>query len=322
MKHFNEWANNKSLLLAIASLVIAGSVEYCLELLEMFKVGKRIEGETKLPSIQEWLSLYRNHRRVYYGVTDEFRSLNDTTAKALDIYELMMGGFNQIKGMTPEEINREIQKLTQEKQQEIINTAITYTGVIQEFIAINVIGNDSKKENEPDNDTKKRVRAIQAKPEMIYFLRVFLPCWLFYGDYPVNILRKARHGDEDAIEKLYRLDDSIIHDPKIMEIHHQAKVSKKQSMRYCFKTATGKTPKMKLDLKKIKYNLAGLISIISIVMGQKLTAKEIDDLFNVIARDKGDEAYDPDHIINDESFEKAIQRAKTFWQTIPKPDKK
>jgi len=81
MKNFNEWAKNKSPLLALASLVIAGSVENCLELLETFKAGERIEGDIKLPHVNEWLSLYRNHKRVYHGVIDAFRNLDDKTAK-------------------------------------------------------------------------------------------------------------------------------------------------------------------------------------------------------------------------------------------------
>jgi len=225
--------------------------------------------------------------------------------------------------MNPDEINREIQNTSQEKLQEIFKIVGAAFTEIQEFIMTEVISDDSHKDKGPYEDTRKRNKSIKNKTELIFFIRVWIPCILFYGDYPANILRKARHGDENALEKLIRLDKSVIHDSKIMEIHHQAAVAKKQGTMDIITKAMNKSPKMKIDPQKVKYSLAGLISLISITLGKKLKAVEIHGLFNAISSDTSDESIDPDLIVTPETFEKAIQRAKTFWQAfIPLPDKK
>jgi hypothetical protein len=72
----------------------------------------------------------------------------------------------------------------------------------------------------------------------------------------------------------------------------------------------------------VKYALAGLISIISIALGQKLEAVEIHKVFDAIARDKDKENIVDDDIAVGDTFEKAIQRYRTFWQVIPKADSK
>jgi hypothetical protein len=93
------------------------------------------------------------------------------------------------------------------------------------------------------------------------------------------------------------------------------------------KKAFSRSPRVKTDMKMIKCNLGGLISYFSIAMRQNITAAEINHLYNALARDMGIGEVDPDlknpdHIICDEAFEKAIQRARAMWHIILIPDKK
>ena len=62
--------------------------------------------------------------------------------------------------------------------------------------------------------------------------------------------------------------------------------------------------------------------MLSILLHQKLPAAEIHRLFDAVANDTTGELVDPDLIVSPETFEKAVQRARTFWQIIPQPDKK
>ena len=83
------------------------------------------------------------------------------------------------------------------------------------------------------------------------------------------------------------------------------------------------TPKAKIEIKHIKYLLAGLLSLISIAIGQKLKAIDIHNLFDAIAQDTTGEQTDPDFIETPETFEKRIQSARDFWKIpILLPDKK
>jgi hypothetical protein len=58
---------------------------------------------------------------------------------------------------------------------------------------------------------------------------VLVPCFSLYGIYPVDLLRQAQDGDDDALEKIIRLDISIIFEPKISAIIHKARAMKEQA---------------------------------------------------------------------------------------------
>jgi len=56
-------------------------------------------------------------------------------------------------------------------------------------------------------------------------------------------------------------------------------------------------------------------------MRQKITAAEIRRLYDALARDMGigevdPDLNDPDNLVYDEAFEKAIQRARAMWHII------
>jgi len=157
---------------------------------------------------------------------------------------------------------------------------------------------------------------------VLFFIRVWIPCWLLYGNFPPNILRSARLGNIDALEKLIRLDGSIIHDPKIAEFLNR-EASKKNKSTYNFLIRSiGKKPKGKVTLQKLKMNFAGLISSISSAIRHRLTEREIRDLFDAISKDTGKGDIDLDIPDSPETFAKAIQRERQFWSIIPQPDKK
>jgi len=323
MTHFEEWAKNKSPLMKNASLLVATSPELFFEFLETIKAGKRIEGYVDLPPVKEWINLYRNHKKVYLGVTDTFRQLNDETSRFIDFYEDIFSGLNVLKRSTPSELNDLFGEIPSEKKEDLLDQTKNRFKEFEEFIE-NDITKEENDNEELSNYEKRRIRKLLLKPEMLFFLRVWAPCFLLYGEYPPHLLRKARHGDDDALVKLLRLDKDVIHDPKIMEIFHRRSVSKKRSKMLLLTDALTYTPNQKLGIKKIKYLFAGFLSLISIALGQKLTALEIHKLFDAVASDDAKEKLaDPDLNVSPETFEKAIQRARTFWKIpIPLPDKK
>ncbi|MBW2631266.1 MAG: hypothetical protein JRC90_05810 [Deltaproteobacteria bacterium] len=321
MKHFEEWAKGKSSLIKNASLLVATSSEPFLEFLETIKAGKRIEGYVNLPPAKEWLNLYRNHRKVYEGVTNTFRCVDDETARFIDFYEEVFSGLNTTKQFAPSERNDLANELTPEKQKELFDQTKARVKEFEDFIENDVI-NDEENTQEQSDDEKRRIRKLLYRPEMLFFLRVWAPCFLLYGEYPPFLLRKARQGDDDALGKLLRLDKCVIDDPKVMAIFQRRAVSKKHAKMTLITDALRNTPRVKLSIRKIKCLFAGFLSLISIALGQKLTAAEIHRLFDAVAHDMTDELVDPDLIVSPETFEKAIQRARTFWQIIPQPDKK
>jgi len=152
------------------------------------------------------------------------------------------------------------------------------------------------------------------KPELIFFTRVLLPCFSLYGTYPVDLIRQAQSGDDDALEKIIRLDKSIIFDPKISEIIHQAQALKAQARMSMIKKAFISSPKVTKKMRAIKLHFGGLVSYLSMAANQKITAAEIQDLFDAIALDMNEGTVDKDiGNMENEPFVKAIQRSRNFW---------
>ena len=320
-KYFDEWASDKSPFLASACLSLASCSDDCLEILRKLKSGERIEGDIQLPPTQKWLGLYRNHRKLYNGFVTAFRSLNDECAKLIDFYELIINAFHQIGKMTKEEFKDQIKKVPPEELQKETENVRKAFNEYNQFIMEDDVGGKSDKHQITDTEEKKKIRRFLQTPEVMFYLRVWVPCVFLYGIYPPHLLMKARHGDEDALEKLLRLDKSVIDDPKIMEIFHQSAVAKQRSKMSLMTQAMQRAPKVKLNLQTIKYSIAGLISIISIALGQKLQTVEINRLFDAIACDTGKGVIDEDLSVSPETFEKAVQRARSFWQVIPRRTK-
>ena len=73
---------------------------------------------------------------------------------------------------------------------------------------------DSDYNENIDDETRKRYRRIFNKPEWQFFLKIFAYSYLFYGQHPAFILRKARLGNKEALERILCLDGSILSDKK------------------------------------------------------------------------------------------------------------
>jgi hypothetical protein len=80
------------------------------------------------------------------------------------------------------------------------------------------------------------------------------------------------------------------------------------------------TPNFKLTRQKIKIQLAGYLSYLSELLNYRLNEPEIRLLFNAITIDRGSsEIIDTDLPEAQESFAKALQRARAYWKSILPP---
>jgi hypothetical protein len=315
-KNIKEWSKDKNPMFASIALIIAVSAEDWLELFETVKAGRRIEGYIPLPPIGEWLSLYRNHRKVRQCLMNTLRN-DESMAKLMDFYDHMLSGNRKLRKTALKDFKKEITKLTYEEKKQSIKNIQEVFQEHHEFIVSDVISDECGEKKELDEESKEKIRELVSKPEILCFLRVWAPCFMLYGTYPPYLLRKARHGDEDALEKLIRLDKSVIYDTKIREIIHQATAEKRRGKIDLITKAMRASPIVKIDIRKVKYTLAGLISIISMAMGQKITAAEINRLFDAIYRDMGKGHIDPDFIEEPRLIAQAINRSRSFWKIIP-----
>lgn len=314
MKYFDKWAENKSPLLRFACLTLASSAEDCYSIIQMAKSGEPIENILYLPPINRWLNLYRNHRRLYKGVTGAIRELGKEMSAVVDFYELIIDNFNQVKKMTYEEKQSAVEKLSPKEYEKIVNDVRKIEKEL-ELLILEFNKNDNILiEARDEKEEKKKARKFIHTPEITFYFKVWLPCFLIHGEYPQNLLMKARHRDDEAIQKLLQIDKSVIDDPKIKEIFHQSAVASQKSKYALMIKAIQEGPKKRVDIKTVKYTLAGLISLISIALKQEIKPEEISELFNAIACDSKKDVSGDDDITVGETFRKAVERNRTFWQ--------
>lgn len=309
MKHFRKWAENKNQFLAGVSLLIACFAEPYFKLSESVRKGKRIEGNIPLPSLKTWLKLYRNPKRIGKVLLSALETGSDDDAKEANILKIFSESASQLQNNAAK-IQNELKKLTQDEWTVIRENSTKMMEEFKELAINNCVKGSDKKENENFAMNLK-------KPEFIFFIRVMAPCFSLYGTYPLELLKQAQNGNDDALEKLIRLDKSIIFEPTISEIIHKAQTLKKQERMSRIKKAFRSSPKVNIKMKAIKCHLGGLISYLSEAMKQKITAADIRRLYDALAHDMNDDAVDHDlYKMTEETFSKNIQNAREMWQII------
>jgi hypothetical protein len=308
MNHYKKWAENKNPFLAAIFLEIAGSSEYIHELINSLRKGKRIEGDISLPKLKTWLKLYKNPKRIGRAALNLMAEQDQASAKEVKILREIDAGARSIQE-NPEKFKAEYKKLTTEEKQTLFEQSMGMFKELQQHIINDLFGQVSEAK-------RNKFMSGLKNPDLIFFFRVQAPCFILYKTYPHMLLNEAQNGNDDALEKLIRLDKSIIFEPKIREIIHQAQALKAQARMTMIKKAFINTPKTKISRKKVKFLMGGLISYFSIKMNQKLSTIEIRNLFDAIAMDMTDDI-DQDLANNvGESFEKEINRSRKLWDII------
>ena len=311
LKYVKEWAEDKDASFAMLAFVFAMAVDDCLEIFESVKTGKRLEGDVPLPHLKNWLGFYRNHSKVVAGLFDAIGSLDSDAREIGDGYKDFLRLTKALGKMSAEEIKAQVEKMAAGGVKEISHEEL------EEFFESYVdTFSPDKNHNRENIEQKKNLGELTNKAEIIFFMRVLFPCVNIYGVYPEELLRRAQAGDEDALEKLIRLDKSIIFEPKVSEIVHQAQAERVPGRMNRIKVAFKSQPKIYMTATKIEYLLGGLISFFSIMMGRKIQAVEIKKLFNAIALDFNKGGVNPYAVIVTEEYQKAIQRYRIFWSSI------
>lgn len=184
--------------------------------------------------------------------------------------------------------------------------ALTYN------LNIKFIEDDIEDEKNPEIYSKDDDKLFT--PEGLFFLKVVFPCWILYAEHHSYLLRKARQGDIESLEKILRLDKTLTGD-RLINRQLMESISADPFKFDRITKAIASKPKEQSTLPRIKIFLAGFISVLSEFFGHKFTAPEIQSLFDAVAIDYGyDELRDPDLPDSPEAFSKAIQRERTFWQ--------
>jgi len=307
MVHYQKWAQNKNQILAPIYLQIASASQELHEIIHFRRKGKRIEGDIPLPEINTWLQFYKSPEQIYQSLFNLMQKYNQNSSLLYQNYQRI--------AHQPQCIHNHQEKLKSANRKSIREAKSNNESFnkLSKDLSETSIQDLNEEINEAQAD---KIQNWMKSPEAIFLMRVQVPCFMLYGTFPHTLLKMAQSGNDKALEKLIRLDKSIIFEPKISEIIHQAQGLKAQARMAMIQKAFISPPKAKLSRKKVKCLLGGLISHISILFNQKLSAAEIRKLFDAIALDMtGDIDQDLENMVG-EVFEKEIQRSRKFWNLL------
>ena len=312
MSKINEWAKGKPLPLAMVAIELAFDAEYCFECSEQIKKREGFFDKVPMPTLDEWMDLYKNHHRIFDLFDDIFIDSRGLVESAKDFTGMLSEGLREIKKIGLESIKEEYSRLNEDEKGLFEETLEEIKEELDKIYKLQIKDIDSDINYEKDEELENRIKKNLHKPEIRFLYQVFTPCFLLYKSFPSRLLRKARKGDMKYIENLIRLDSSIIYDKKIAELIHIKRKNKMIKDKISLSIANGINEKV--TRKKMKMNLAGLISFFSMKVGRQLKESEIRDLFDAIAKDKGKGDIDEDIPDSPESFGKAIQRERRNWE--------
>src|ERR1051326_3163536 len=177
----------------------------------------------------------------------------------------------------------------------------TKIDVAKEFT--NFVREQDKDDDDPETDAEWAV--LVAKPEMQFFLCVWLPCYIEYRVYSSRLFASARRdkgqirGPEqlriaDALDKLLRIDKSVLFEPRIAKHWHEsARARHKGRFKKLAKAVAGR-PAGSMTIEKTKRALAALVVELAKLCLVKITEPEVRELFDLVAQIQKKELRDKD----------------------------
>jgi hypothetical protein len=149
-----------------------------------------------------------------------------------------------------------------------------------------------------------------------FLVQIWLRCAYVYLRLPGHLLREARHGEPDALDKLLRLDKTAICEPRVArnlaEIFHSGRPGMKARMTKAMKGAP-RNPRR----RTLKARMAAVIIEVARADSQLVehgveppVPADLRDLFDAIAKDaSGRQQCDTDLPVREDTWRKAVRRA-------------
>jgi hypothetical protein len=315
MKYLHAWAHGRRIISVITPQLIAVCAPECLGLLQMLREGSVVRAVKKIPPLDQWLPLYRNPHQVERVMFHTFRPSGDPQhphAVSTWFHGRLRAGV--AGGMQVEDAIIHVGTLTPRER------LAAKTGIEQMLrymywehyrdLAAHFQGYEI--EDGVDLD------AAFATREVLFYILVWLPCALEYGERAGDLYAKSIQGDRMALDKLLRIDKSLLWDPQVAKTARKLGMERREYDTAIIAEAFQRAPARKLDARSINVLLAGLISRITQDIGCKLDPMEIRDLFDAVAKDRSGDptAIETELPESPEALKQAIFRAKPFWNFL------
>lgn len=315
MLEIEKWAIGKPSIVAKIVQSLALKSDISLDFFESISEIASLDFFKDTSNLSDWLDLYKNHNGVTFELISIFRSFGGIAKEVAELYECLLTSQKAKKSSGQIRSISEMSKNTAFVIEQITNAAESNPELMAELEKVNRFHQDELEldlSGEVTDEQFEMVNQAIHKPAFLYLLKVLGPCFLLYMEHPTSLYRKARLGDVDSWDKLLRVDKFLISDPYISRRLTKAYVDNDYiSHNRMLKALEGTPRKKSPQSSKIFY--AGFISIISELLGSRLSSAEIRELFNAVAIDSGlHEQIDEDLPSSPEALTKGIQRVRNF----------
>jgi hypothetical protein len=313
MQAVKEWAQDKSVLLAILAPHAAAFAREMPEALRHVKERRLYSMQFPLPDLPSWFNYYHAPEKSVMALVNLLLEFSDFVQKVASFAETV----NELRDFAKE--SPEIKPTFSPQQNEDFTSSL------------NAMLSSSYAELKDDLadtsfDLKTKAKFLQYvkenETELGYFFLVVAPCWLLFKMSPNRLYRKARRGDVKALEKLLNLDPLMLHDPTIGREMQKLRFKNRTNDYERLLELVRKPLKPKLNKSKAKASLSAFISLLAGVIEQPLTEPQIRELHDAVTLEAEGKEIDTDLPDSPEALAKAIQREKSKWQQIIKTDKK
>ena len=312
MLNLEKWGEDKPPILAmIAQQVVINAPDA-----SEFFVDLRGDALKKLPThpLDQWLPLYsQNHKIIAFMKEHLFRDKNRFTSTIMSYSELLQDSFTSCGNLDQKTIAKVLASISIEERMKFI---AKITRRIDALYLKNLRNLNVEITGEDDDHLYRQFLKGKNKPEFLFFFKVWIPCWWFYREAPGQLFQKAIAGELKAFEKLLRLDNSVIYEPRLAELFHQLKFRADRKGKEDYRKlllAFHKPVKEKPTSQRVKYFLAGALSFFSGLIGSRLTEPKLRSLFDAAAQDLGHGDIDTDLPDSSEAFARSIRVSRVNY---------
>jgi hypothetical protein len=312
-KRFLEWGKGKPVLFVIVARQLAAGAEEVCELVNAVLSGKLLARLSPAPPAREMLRMYRRHKAVQKAWAEMM--FGGAVGSGQEDAATWQGALDEV---------RKFDRLPENERRAILEAAVQDEAAMQEMVRMWVEfaaeqGQELVADLNGSGDQEAPGDDQLTRPEVQFYIRVWLPCMIAYGEYAPRLFARARRGNQQALDKLLRVDKSILADPLVADQFHQAHASGRfgalKGLAACIRNR-GKP----LKRRQAKLTVGAFISLLAKGMKIPITMPEIQELFDAVAEVKAKgEKIDTDLPEDPETFarETRMKRPKVRWVEAP-----
>lgn len=311
MHEIQKWIIGKPFIFALLAPQLAITARDIHEAFQFTKQRRIMKHQFPLPNLPAWFALYRSHRKPLNFLRTLFTDFSKYGSKSIEFGEAVFEGVRQLARSN----HKRIPVPSPDKMEQI-------KPVMDNMLA------ESFQEIKDDISPPPVDPAIKAKMlallqsmslESSFFVLVTVPCWLVYRTSPTRLYHKARQGDFTSLEKLLNLDPLMLHDPAIGKKIQELRLKNKNTKYEKLLEAPLKDHHLNVTSLQMKYAIGGLLSAFAAVLKLKLSAPDIQRLFDAVAKDFDGHLSDHELPVGD-SFARTIYRYRQEWLKVFQPD--